>query len=500
MQASEKLEAGHEAVHPTLDGPELTTEHHEYLVERHGSVALDPLPSMDPADPYNWPQRKKITNLILVSFHAMMAMFTAASINSSFIHIAEDLDISVQTATYLASLSIAILGGAPLIWKPLANTYGRRPIFLGSLLCSMAGNIGCAVSPSYATMCVCRAIASFFISPAAAIGSGIVAEMFFKKELATFMGVWTIMVTLGVPLAAFIFGFVSMRVDYRWIYWILTITNGLQFICHFFLGAETLYRRDFSDRPHRTPLLKRYFDFGRINPQPIKWWDFVQPLGHVMRPVVWIPAMAYAMIFMWAAILPSIEIPQLYHELYGFNAQQIGLQYLSFIIGSVIGEQIGGRASDWWMLRREKKTGAAPDPEYRLWLSYVGQVPAIVGLIVFCVQSETSGNKWNITPLVGTTIAAVGNQIVTTIYITYAIDCYREEAPGIGVFISFVRQIWGFVGPFWRGDGYDGCFCHLADSAAAVERKQMAWNTKSWLEEWGLLRGGSNSPTGAAEH
>jgi hypothetical protein len=226
-------------------------------------------------------------------------------------------------------------------------------------------------------------------------------------------------------------------------------TNGLQFIFHFFLGAETLYQRDFSDGPHRRPLLKRYFDFGRINPRPIKWWDFVQPLGHVMRPVVWIPAMAYAMIFMWAAILPSIEIPQLYPELYGFNAQQIGLQYLSFIIGSVIGEQVGGRASDWWMLRREKKMGAAPDPEYRLWLSYVGQIPAIVGLIVFCVQTDASGNKWNITPLVGTTIAAVGNQIVTTVYITYAIDCYREEAPGIGVFITFVRQIWGFVGPFW---------------------------------------------------
>ena len=33
--------------------------------------------------------------------------------------------------------------------------------------------------------------------------------------------------------------------------------------------------------------------------------------------------------------------------------------------------------------------------------------------------------------------------------ITYAVDCYREEAASVGVFITFVRQIWGFLGPFW---------------------------------------------------
>jgi MFS family permease len=41
------------------------------------------------------------------------------------------------------------------------------------------------------------------------------------------MGLWTLMVTLGVPLAPLIMGFVSERVDYRWIYWILAIVSPL---------------------------------------------------------------------------------------------------------------------------------------------------------------------------------------------------------------------------------------------------------------------------------
>lgn len=155
----------------------------------------------------------------------MMGTFTASAIQCAFVDIAADLNVEVQQASYLTSLVIAILGGAPLLWRPLSNIYGRRPIFLISLICSMVANIGCAKSPSYATMGLCRAITAFFISPAAAIGSAVVSEMFFKKERATFMGAWAVMVTLGVPIAPFLFGFVALRVNYRWIYWILAIVS-----------------------------------------------------------------------------------------------------------------------------------------------------------------------------------------------------------------------------------------------------------------------------------
>ena len=132
----------------------------------------------------------------------------------------------MQRTSYLVSLFIAILGGAPLFWRPLCNRYGRRPVFLISLGCSLIGNIGCAESHSYATMGLCRAITAFFISPAAAIGSAVVAETFFKKDRARCMGYWTLMVTIGVPVAPFIFGFVALRVGYRWIYWILAIVSS----------------------------------------------------------------------------------------------------------------------------------------------------------------------------------------------------------------------------------------------------------------------------------
>lgn len=158
-----------------------------------------------------------------ISFHAMMATFTVASIQSAFVEIVKDLHVSVQRASYLTSLVISIIGGAQLPWKPFADRYGHQPIFLISLICSLNGNIGCAKSPTYATMGLSRALTAFFICPAAATGTAVVSGMFFRRYYARCMRAWALMATLGVPSAPFIFGFFVQPVGYRWIYWTLAI-------------------------------------------------------------------------------------------------------------------------------------------------------------------------------------------------------------------------------------------------------------------------------------
>ena len=154
------------------------------------------------------------------------------------------------------------------------------------------------------------------------------------------------------------------------------------------------------------------------------------------------------MVFLFGSIMVTFEIPQIFPAKFGLDTQQVGLQYLGVIIGTVIGEQFGGIASDKWMWQREKK-GLAPKPEYRLWLSYGGHLLTICGLVVFLVQIDRASDEWNVTPIVGAAIAAAGNQLVTTVMITYAVDCYPDDAAAIGVFIAVIRQGWGFIGPFW---------------------------------------------------
>lgn len=239
---------------------------------------------------------------------------------------------------------------------------------------------------------------------------------------------------------------------------------------YFFFGPESRYVRTSeaawtdtaaSEKPEPSAFKKQYLSFRRIDPTPFTFRDFVAPFAYAARPCVVLPAVAYAMEFLWTSIMVTVEIPQLFPELFGFNTQQNGLQMIAVIVGTIIGEQIGGRMSDIWMkMRRRKLDGRSPENEYRLWLSYFGYALCIIGLVVFLVQLYYAGNTWNVTPLIGVGICSAGNQIVTTVMVTYSVDCYRADGAGVGVFITFVRQIWGFIGPFWYVTGPIYYFIH----------------------------------------
>jgi hypothetical protein len=52
--------AGHDraATYGESVAARLPKAHRDYLMERHGTLDLDPIPGMGAADPYNWPEWK----------------------------------------------------------------------------------------------------------------------------------------------------------------------------------------------------------------------------------------------------------------------------------------------------------------------------------------------------------------------------------------------------------------------------------------------------------
>jgi hypothetical protein len=48
----------HATYYPTNEVAKLTPAHRDYLLERYGTLELDPLPDYGDADPYNWPSWK----------------------------------------------------------------------------------------------------------------------------------------------------------------------------------------------------------------------------------------------------------------------------------------------------------------------------------------------------------------------------------------------------------------------------------------------------------
>ena len=255
-------------------------------------------------------------------------------------------------------------------------------------------------------------------------------------------------------------GFVAYQTgSWQWIYRILAITNFLQFIAYFFLSPETLYFRqptvtkELVSQPHELPPTHAprsiTVSWKRIAPTKLRAADFLKPFELFGYVNVVIPTVAYTLVFGFASVLMTVEIPQLFTPAFGFNAQQIGLQFIGMIVGSILGEQMGGRGSDFLMRPSSSSSSVvSKKPEHRIYLAYPGFVCVLVGLIVFCFQTDSTAaaGNYNITPIIGIAIAAFGNQVITTVLTTYCIDCHPEHSGSIGVFINLVRSTWGFIG------------------------------------------------------
>jgi hypothetical protein len=227
--------------------------------------------------------------------------------------------------------------------------------------------------------------------------------------------------------------------------------NLAQFILYFFLSPETNFEPTLVSSHQRFSFQARYFGPRRFSQKPIRAVDFVLPLAVARHHVVWVTTAAYAVIFNFAFGLLTVEIPQIFGEKFHFNTQQIGLQFLGMIIGGIIGEQASGPLGDFAMAAYTRRhQGQNPRPEFRLWLAYIGYATMIAGFLVWGFRTaDLPPNGYDVSPVVGIGISTFGAQIITTSVFTYMVDCYPTESADIGIFANVVRQIWGFIGPFW---------------------------------------------------
>ncbi|GAA6063040.1 hypothetical protein JCM10212_001019 [Sporobolomyces blumeae] len=449
----------------------------EKVYERHGRIDLVPLPSDSPLDPYNWASWRKHLLLVQVAFGAMMGPFSAAATIPAFEDFVVDFGISITQASYTVSIIILFLCSF-LVIGPVSARIGRRPILLGSFLISAGMHLAGAYCHSYGTLMTVRVFQGIFLSPPLSIGASMINEMFFLHEKGAKLGVWTLLTTLGPPVAPLVMGPVVYHEDWQWIFYILAVVNLVQFILFIFFGPETLYDRPvrgepgttvYAEPPNSRPeaWYKPYISFRRHDRTP---WsraprEMLHPFSLFIAPTVMLPTLAYSCAFAYSNVLLTVEIPSLLGRKYMLTAQGIGLQFVAACIGAILGELIAGKGSDAFMLYRTKRAGGNREAEMRLPFSLPGYLLSGVGIIIFGVTLQNSDpGHWNIRPLVGVAIALFGTQLLTTVCYSYSIESMPPAlAPRVPAFIATVRQVYAFTAPFYLNLVFE----NLGDAKAA---------------------------------
>ncbi|KAJ6451594.1 MFS general substrate transporter [Mycena sanguinolenta] len=408
-------------------------------LDKHG-LPLIPQPSSDPSDPLNFPQWLKIAILLQVSFIAGLGPLNQAVINPAYVPLAAHFHKTTVVASYQTTIAIAFAGIGSFLWVPLANTYGRRPVILFTTLLSAASSLGSGKAQTWSQLIGTRVLNGIGTSSFFTLGAGIVSDCFFLHERGRAMGIFTVFLTNSAHVAPIPGGFLAQFPG------ILDLT---MFVIMLFCLPETLYVRGSTPVTTSRPILRRLRLWGlRPEEKRLKLSDFWRPFQMFIYPPVFISALYYAVTFSLGSILPNVTSATLFRLVDNFTTSQTGLA-LGFgtLIGSTLGELLGGTVVDRTMYLSRKRSGGEAVAEVRLQGIWVGTVLQPIGLLIwgFCWHYKT---HW-IGPTMGFAVMCFAIQIISTVLYSYAADCYKPQMPEIAQVFNFGRQTFGMTLGFW---------------------------------------------------
>ncbi|KAK6394937.1 hypothetical protein LTR65_001125 [Meristemomyces frigidus] len=410
-------------------------------------------------DPLNWPLGLKIACLLQVSLLGALGGLNTAIINPAYVPMAKELGISTVHASYQTTIVIALNGLAPFIWLPLANVYGRRPMYLFCTLLGFGTALASAYAKTFSQLLAARAF-NGFMPVAFTLGAATVVDLFFLTQRGRALGFFTVTMVNGSHLAPIVGGLVGQYLGWRWCFKMAAIFDGVMFVVIFFCLPETLYVRyptaaaaaALSEKPrlgvkayvHRLKLWTRHPDLK------LRAGDFVVPSIKMMKyPSVTFPALYYAAQYGFSSILPAVTVTSIFTKFFHWDTLDVGLAYgAALTIGGSLGELCAGMVVDAIVKREKKRLGGRdPEPEVRLRAIWTGEILVPTGLLIygFCIQYRT---VW-VAPILGMGIACFGLQVITTTCYTYAIDCYRREGSEVSQVFNFFRQEIGMTFAFY---------------------------------------------------
>ena len=108
--------------------------------------------------------------------------------------------------------------------------------------------------------------------------------------------------------------------------------NFVQFLAYLGFGSETRFLR--SDEPQTANTPKPTISlFKRIDPEPVTVSEIIDPIVIGRHLTVLLPTISYSIVFCFASVMLTVEIPQTFVPTFGLDPQALGLNFIALIIG-----------------------------------------------------------------------------------------------------------------------------------------------------------------------
>jgi MFS family permease len=138
---------------------------------------------------------------------------------AGFTNVASTYGVTVPKVALTTGLYMMGLGVGSVFASPTAILYGKRPVYLVSVVIFICTAVWCALSPSYASLVVARVFMGLAVSPVECLPSATIAEIFFLHERAYRIGIYTLLLLGGKNLVPLVSAAIIQSLGWRWVFW-----------------------------------------------------------------------------------------------------------------------------------------------------------------------------------------------------------------------------------------------------------------------------------------
>jgi multidrug resistance protein len=187
----------------------------------------------DPENPWNWGVARRWAYTAIVSIAVMQVALSSAIVTGDFPDQMEEFGVSSVVIALTVSLPVCGFGLGPLLWSPMSELFGRRPLWIIPFFVYIIFNIPCALAPNLGCLLACRFLAGFFGSGPLTLAGGTIADIWGPKERGFAIALFAAAPYGGPVIGPLIGGFIGKYAGWQWLYWVNMIAAFVTwcFIC-----------------------------------------------------------------------------------------------------------------------------------------------------------------------------------------------------------------------------------------------------------------------------
>ncbi|MFE7422010.1 multidrug effflux MFS transporter [Rhodococcus sp. NPDC057529] len=178
----------------------------------------------------------------LVATLALLAAVAPLAIDMylpAFPAMAVEFDTSASAVQLTLTTFLVGLALGQLVFGPLSDRYGRRPLLLIGTLACAAFSAACALAPSIELLAGARFVQGFAGAAGIVLGRAVISDLARGGAAAKLFGLLVVINAIAPVLAPLLGGAVVTGFGWRGVFWVLTVLSALMFVCVLTVVAET---------------------------------------------------------------------------------------------------------------------------------------------------------------------------------------------------------------------------------------------------------------------